>query len=81
MFLVWLDWSVVLNVKGTSVLPFLADVVFTIDRSKTYQSIIGFGGAFTDSTSMNILSLSEGAQDHLLKSYFSPLGKRKDIHR
>lgn len=39
-----------------------------------YQSMIGFGGAFTDSTGISILSLSYESQDILIKSYFAPEG-------
>lgn len=40
--------------------------MFTIDRKVRCQSMIGFGGAFTDSAGINILSLSKPAQDNLL---------------
>ena len=44
-----------------------ADSVVTIDRSKKLQKIIGFGGAFTDAAGENIRSLSEEAQNRLIK--------------
>jgi len=44
--------------------------------AKRYQSIVGFGGAFTDAATMNIAALSEAAQHHLLESYFSPKGNK-----
>lgn len=47
----------------------------TIDTNKRFQKIKGFGGAFTDATGINILSLSQESQEHLLRSYFSPDGK------
>lgn len=40
---------------------------FKINTSKTYQKIKGFGGAFTDAAGINILSLSKGAQNNLLR--------------
>ncbi|CAG2167940.1 unnamed protein product, partial [Oppiella nova] len=43
----------------------------TIDRSKTYQKILGFGGAFTDSTGINIDSLPEVMQKRIIEDYFS----------
>ncbi|XP_071785390.1 lysosomal acid glucosylceramidase-like [Asterias amurensis] len=46
----------------------------TIDDSVHYQEILGFGGSFTDSATMNILNLSDGATENLLKSYFSTEG-------
>ena len=47
----------------------------SINYNKTFQKIIGFGGAFTDAAGINILSLPVKAQKKLLQSYFSPLGK------
>ncbi|KAM4690186.1 lysosomal acid glucosylceramidase isoform 1-T2 [Rhinophrynus dorsalis] len=51
-----------------------SDLVLTLNDKKRYQTITGFGGAVTDSASLNILSLSEGAQENLMKSYFSEEG-------
>lgn len=47
----------------------------TIDRSTVYQTVIGFGGAFTDAAGINIHSLSNETQEQLLKSYFSTDGE------
>ena len=44
----------------------IADEV-TVDASIQYQSIIGFGGAFTDSAGINLAKLSRPAQDLLLR--------------
>ncbi|KAM3728552.1 putative glucosylceramidase [Dirofilaria immitis] len=41
-----------------------------IDDRIRFQTIIGFGGAFTDAAGININSLSEPAQTNLLQSYF-----------
>jgi len=38
-----------------------------VDASIQYQSIIGFGGAFTDAAGINIAKLSRPAQDLLLR--------------
>nr|XP_015837066.1 PREDICTED: glucosylceramidase-like [Tribolium castaneum] len=46
----------------------------TIDRSKQYQEIEGFGGAFSDSVGINIASLDENVQKFLLQSYFADDG-------
>lgn len=46
-----------------------------VDKSITYQSIIGFGGAITDAATRNILSVSKSVQDKLLQSYFSKRGR------
>ncbi|XP_023311387.1 putative glucosylceramidase 3 isoform X3 [Anoplophora glabripennis] len=45
-----------------------------VDQDTKHQSIIGFGGAFTDSTGMNIKLLPEGAQKNLIESYFGSSG-------
>uniref|UniRef100_A0A1I8P631 Glucosylceramidase n=1 Tax=Stomoxys calcitrans TaxID=35570 RepID=A0A1I8P631_STOCA len=42
----------------------------TVDRSVTYQKIIGFGGALTGSVSYLLNKLDPKLQDHLYKSYF-----------
>ncbi|KAG5897982.1 hypothetical protein JTB14_007927 [Gonioctena quinquepunctata] len=47
--------------------------VISLEGTK-YQEIIGFGGAFTDSTGYIIKQLPEDAQLRLLKSYFSEEG-------
>ncbi|XP_067666262.1 lysosomal acid glucosylceramidase-like isoform X2 [Haliotis asinina] len=47
---------------------------YTINRTETFQTVIGFGGAFTDAAGINILSLPPKAQDNLMASYFAPTG-------
>ncbi|XP_069940551.1 putative glucosylceramidase 4 [Cherax quadricarinatus] len=49
-------------------------VEVTLDRGNTIQTMIGFGGAFTDATGINVNSLPTEAQDLLLRSYFAPEG-------
>ncbi|KAL3841983.1 hypothetical protein ACJMK2_020059 [Sinanodonta woodiana] len=56
-------------------------VNFNVNPLKTYQTIIGFGGAFTDATGINVMSLPEGAQEKWLKSYFSSEGIQYSIGR
>ncbi|XP_063240973.1 lysosomal acid glucosylceramidase-like isoform X2 [Bacillus rossius redtenbacheri] len=51
-----------------------AAVTFTVDRSTKYQEIKGFGGAATDSASINIESLSHDAKERLLQQYFGKHG-------
>ncbi|XP_023235439.1 glucosylceramidase-like [Centruroides sculpturatus] len=46
----------------------------SIDRTKRYQEILGFGGAFTDAVGINILSLPEQLQDQILRGYYSSDG-------
>ncbi|OTF81313.1 hypothetical protein BLA29_003674, partial [Euroglyphus maynei] len=45
-----------------------------VDRSKKYQKIIGFGGAFTDAAGLNIATLSKGLQSKLIEDYFGSNG-------
>lgn len=45
-----------------------------VNLNNTFQSIIGFGGAFTDAAGINIQSLSASTQKNLLASYFSTEG-------
>lgn len=52
----------------------LSGLRLTIVHTEKYQKIRGFGGAMTDAAAINILSLSAGAQDQLLRQYFSPEG-------
>lgn len=42
-------------------------ITFTVNTSVSYQKVMGFGGAFTDSFGINLLSLSEKAQENLMK--------------
>ncbi|XP_072389163.1 lysosomal acid glucosylceramidase-like [Diabrotica undecimpunctata] len=49
--------------------------------TQTYQEIVGFGGAFTDATGINIRSLSEDLQDLILRSYFSEEGNEYRLGR
>ncbi|XP_075148366.1 lysosomal acid glucosylceramidase-like [Haematobia irritans] len=42
----------------------------TIDRNKTYQKIIGFGGALTGSVSFLLENMPSKLQNHIYKSYY-----------
>lgn len=44
-----------------------SDTVLNIDTSRKYQTILGFGGAFTDSAGINIKNLSDATQDQLIR--------------
>ncbi|XP_066998118.2 lysosomal acid glucosylceramidase [Anabrus simplex] len=67
---------------GTFVNDYEGEAVrVTVDRSKTYQKIFGFGGAMTDAAALNIASLSPDTQEHLLKSYYSPEGLQYNMVR
>lgn len=41
-----------------------------------YQTVIGFGGAFTDAAGINIDSLSQPTRDALMQSYFGINGSK-----
>lgn len=64
------DWEHSISVVYVS----LSGLRLTIVHTEKYQKIKGFGGAMTDAAAINILSLSAGAQDQLLRQYFSPEG-------
>ncbi|XP_071959380.1 lysosomal acid glucosylceramidase-like [Antedon mediterranea] len=57
------------------------DLRLTIDRSVRHQTVLGFGGAFTDSATINIMNLSEPVQEHILNSYFSKSGIEYNLGR
>uniref|UniRef100_A0A3B5BA54 Glucosylceramidase n=1 Tax=Stegastes partitus TaxID=144197 RepID=A0A3B5BA54_9TELE len=46
----------------------------TLVSYQKYQKVRGFGGSMTDAAAMNILSLSAGSQEQLLRQYFSSEG-------
>ncbi|XP_017875574.1 glucosylceramidase-like [Ceratina calcarata] len=46
--------------------------VLNINTTKRYQTILGYGGAFTDSTGINIKKLSPATQDQLIRAYYDP---------
>ena len=48
--------------------------LLTVNPTEEYQRILGFGGAFTDSATMNILNVSSKVQENLLSAYFSAEG-------
>ena len=52
-----------------------------VDPAYQYQSMFGFGGAFTDSAGLNIATLSAESQETLIRSYFAPEGIRYDLCR
>uniref|UniRef100_A0A4D5RNY4 Glucosylceramidase n=1 Tax=Ixodes scapularis TaxID=6945 RepID=A0A4D5RNY4_IXOSC len=56
-------------------------VSVVIDSSKKYQSIFGFGGAFTDAAGINLQSLPEQLQEAVLKSYYSDEGLSYNMGR
>ncbi|XP_018564712.1 putative glucosylceramidase 3 [Anoplophora glabripennis] len=55
--------------------------IIKVNIEKRYQKIIGFGGAFTDATGININSLDEAVQENLLESYFGKNGIEYNLCR
>lgn len=53
----------------------------TIDRSSTYQNMLGIGASFTDSALVNIASLPPNLQEYLMKSMWSEDGAEYSIGR
>ncbi|CAG2170249.1 unnamed protein product, partial [Oppiella nova] len=53
----------------------------TINRNKKYQQIIGFGGAFTDAATINILSLKPELSQQIISDYYSQNGLNYSIGR
>ncbi|KHJ95604.1 O-Glycosyl hydrolase family 30 [Oesophagostomum dentatum] len=51
-----------------------ANLEITVDARQEFQSIIGFGGAITDSAGINLASLSEKTQKRILETYFGKNG-------
>ncbi|XP_063843985.1 putative glucosylceramidase 3 [Scylla paramamosain] len=58
-----------------------SSVVVTLNHQERFQAMMGFGGAFTDATGINILKLTEESQEWLMKSYFSPEGIEYNLCR
>ncbi|KAI6176108.1 Glucosylceramidase [Aphelenchoides bicaudatus] len=57
------------------------DYDIKLDADKTYQSIIGFGAAFTDAAGINLLTLTEDMQKLLLASFFGKTGIELNMAR
>lgn len=56
-------------------------LTINILRENMYQRIKGFGGALTDSASINIKSLSPAASNNLLRTYFASSGIEYNLIR
>lgn len=51
-----------------------SSLLLVVDSSKEYQKVLGFGGAFTDATGINVKSLPTNMQEEILKSYYTKEG-------
>lgn len=45
-----------------------------VDASKRHQTIVGFGGAFTEATAYNFFKLPQHVQDKMIEMYFGSTG-------
>ena len=52
-----------------------------IDSNITYQTMVGWGGAFTDATGINVNTLPETLQETLLQSLFGKNGQEYNVGR
>ncbi|XP_063229264.1 lysosomal acid glucosylceramidase-like [Bacillus rossius redtenbacheri] len=68
-------------VQSDSALSLEDTLKLTVQRHVQYQEMLGFGGAITDSTAINIKSLSDKAEDNLMQSYFGEGGSQYTILR
>ncbi|ETN75848.1 O-Glycosyl hydrolase family 30 [Necator americanus] len=55
--------------------------LLTLDFTATFQKMIGFGGAFTDSAGINLRSLPKSMQDSILEGYYGSSGLQYTIGR
>lgn len=58
-----------------------AEFHITIDPNDRFQTITGFGGAFTESTSHLLQKLSDSSREHILQRYFGDTGARYSLTR
>lgn len=56
-------------------------VTISLDTAKTFQSITGFGAAFTEGSASLWLTLPKDKQDAIMKAYFSPDGAAFSLMR
>ncbi|KAK5643509.1 hypothetical protein RI129_007354 [Pyrocoelia pectoralis] len=56
-------------------------ITVTVDTSQRYQTVMGWGGSFTDATGINFNSLDKITAGRLLSSYFSANGLQYNMGR
>jgi hypothetical protein len=54
--------------------PAQAEVYVTVDRARTYQTHMGFGGALTDTSAINYLLMNATSQRAFLDAYWGDVG-------
>ena len=53
----------------------------TVDQTQRFQTLLGFGGAFTDAAAIHLAELSEPVQKLALEAYFGPRGAQYAVGR
>jgi glucosylceramidase len=69
------------KVAALSEWPPALDRTLTIDPETTYQTLVGIGGSFTESSAYVLSELSAEKQKELMKAYFSPGGAHYSLTR
>ena len=57
------------------------DVDIKVDTTKSFQSIIGFGAAFTDAAGISSLLLGDEMSTKVIDQYYSPIGLKYNLGR
>ena len=69
------NWQAVEQMEGT------ADIQMKLNPEKTYQTMTGFGGAFTESSSYLLNQLGEENRKKVIDAYFAPEGAAYSLTR
>jgi len=52
-----------------------------VNTSNTYQTILGFGGAFTEAASYVFSTMSKSIQEQIIEMYWGPTGLHYTVGR
>ena len=66
---------------ASSLKPELAESTIEVDPSQSFQNILGFGGAFTDSSCYLFSRMDPSQRRQLLRELFSPTGLQLSVAR
>mmetsp|Transcript_48365 Transcript_48365/g.121754 ORF Transcript_48365/g.121754 Transcript_48365/m.121754 type:complete len:509 (-) Transcript_48365:197-1723(-) len=61
--------------------PTRSSAAYVLSTSKKFQTILGFGGAFTEAAALTISKLPEGLQEEIVQAYFGPQGHQYSLGR
>ncbi|QAA30998.1 glycoside hydrolase family 30 protein [Clostridium manihotivorum] len=50
-----------------------SDSILKVNKDRTYQKIVGFGGAFTEAAAYTFDRMDKEKQEEIIKSYFDPI--------